>query len=506
MMSGSGSRLKSIIFLWTALSAVGSHQSLAKTVSVLINGGGSPVDNHCDFYRDLDAMASKLKTDEIYTFTDDGQGKSGAPNSVACDAKNNDIEGLYGPVLVRKAPTIAPVTGPATNEALEKKVLELSKSLQCGDTLIWYATDHGEENGTTLWGDSNLDDGTLKGLIDKLKPCVRLEIISDHCFGENRYRALYDKNKKLRPNTCGFTAASGSQTAALNESIAQFKNEPGDLKTLIHGYEKTPRESTPLSLGDTFLRMYWQDHKKTLESSALTSQCLVEKNGIPPKINQSLLDTLKTRLVSNQEDFMKSLNAAPEFQAQLKDKKSSDLIELIRSKQAQKVAAESEVAQAENEIDDIKAQYYFEKMGPSYEELLKLTEQRDQLEAEAANLYSKKAIPLSEAQKNGAALAAVKAKLETLNAEMKQVTPPDSEFTDELKKLATRTPTQNPYTRKDKNSALQNKLEKELTTLRNIRRYNANRDSLNYMIANNDVEAINQYLGILNCEENPIFK
>ena len=206
--------------------------TLGRFKAILINGGGRPATNfqsHLTHVRTLvDFLRANRAADEDLTiFSSDGTDPT-ADLATRADDTVSDAWLLPAPVAHHLRPVQyvdSAVPGftlrPATTEALRHWFETDGRELGRGDTLLFYVTDHGEQNKEdptnntiVLWHES-LSVTQLRELLGQLAPGVRVVMVMSQCFSGSFANASFEPDSDLVAdgNTCGYFASTADRPA-----------------------------------------------------------------------------------------------------------------------------------------------------------------------------------------------------------------------------------------------------------------------------------------------------
>lgn len=297
--------------LWSAsLCSLAGSEACAKPVAILVSGGSRPQSNYLDFVSDLNGMSSSL--DQSWrqsTFFSDGSGAAGgAPN-----ATTDSFLGA-APKLFRIEPRVAALGADLALIRAEiiKKVDEDARTGDQSSPFMLYFTDHGYYDESSkkyrirLWGGADLDEDQLRELIALIPEGHPVYTIHDHCHGAGMFRALRDKNGRLRPGSCGIAAASEPEVASVGQTLARTALElrqkprnppqPLTLASILAGNARSQKlNATPVSTSDQFVEEYFnrlRSQSKIPAEFAESLVCVTEKASAEPVALRGLQDEL----------------------------------------------------------------------------------------------------------------------------------------------------------------------------------------------------------------------
>ena len=346
------------ILLLSPLANAQVQTSMPSQTAIIVSGGQDMEANAPDFIADLDRATAVFSSWNRSTFYADGGDPKGLPNLEKLDADNNPIDPIDGvyPRYTRVLPK-APVTGPASYsniaDQLRKRVSDMEKNSATDSPIVLYFTDHGGLDVKTgkptieLWNDESLTVEQLKSLLSLIPQTHTVEIIDDHCYGGAMAAALFDENGKPRSNACAVSPASaleesingqGWMTVAKElktKSPAELKKFDLDHDGFISAHEVLAAmpllkkmHSLPTSSSDAFAALYLaQVEKEKVDIKAWNdSVCSndLSKDAISKLFSNSLLPLAKEVLNHYRQDLSTSLSAAgldnPASFSDLKDK------------------------------------------------------------------------------------------------------------------------------------------------------------------------------------------
>ena len=206
----------------------------ARTHAVLLNGGGRAATNyqsHLQHVRTLVALlhASGVRRQDITIFSADGADPAAdlATRETPADADlwllpTTGIGAFLRPPVTYVNSVVDGFTlRPARKDALRAWFTHEATGLRDGDTLLFYVTDHGEQNRSdlanntiTLWDDS-ISVAELHELFALLAPGVRTVMLMSQCFsGSFAYTILPAKEDALPAgNLCGYFSSTADRFA-----------------------------------------------------------------------------------------------------------------------------------------------------------------------------------------------------------------------------------------------------------------------------------------------------
>lgn len=340
--------------------------------AILISGGGSAHENHCDFNDDIDRANGILKGWKKVNLVADGDIPNGPPNSLSCNANRRTIPGAE---LVR-AQTEAPINGPAKKAVLVDKLSQIS-NLKDGEPVLLYFTNHGgrkveDKNAKfslSLW-DESLSKEEIQRIIENFKkfhPKNPLIFIHDHCFsGGMMDNYISSQTGEVIPGVCGFSAASQTEYSYTGQSYMRKAEEMLPIGsnnknvTFSNVFDRLKFEgnifSTPTSTSDAFLEKVYQDEKKNLGNlSVSTIFCLQE---IKPTAIDKLTDMLMGVNKLQHNGYLKNQIEDLSAKAKVSVMTSLDKLEsLLLKKQNEVIETEQQVEVAKNVISDAKGSW-----------------------------------------------------------------------------------------------------------------------------------------------------
>jgi hypothetical protein len=272
---------------------------------IIVSGGQEMAANNGDFLADLDRAALALQGWNLSFFYADGGDKTGPPNIIATDAKGNTLttpDGLY-PTFTRGLPDV-PVNGPAELTTIQSQINDVVAKMSAqGDAtspVVLYFTDHGSHDSKTgnseieLWDDQSISVDQMRSMIASIPSTHPVELIDDHCYGAGMSKALYDDQGKLRPNACTVSPAGALETSSTGQSFMAVAQEISDSNVkskefdmdgdgnisaheVIFAMSKLRKmNSLPTSSSDTFAYDYLaklQQTKNSQSPSAAANSC-----------------------------------------------------------------------------------------------------------------------------------------------------------------------------------------------------------------------------------------
>ncbi len=166
--------------------------------TAFIINGSNPKSDDCSFYTDMDNASKTLKNFKCQvTF-----GLKDKRTKNKCSGPGPYEKGKEADYKVKY-------------KVIVKQIEEHAKKLN-GKPFVLYFTDHGgykNNQSTVSLGFNSISvekQRELLKIVQKHSPESKIITINDHCFSGGMIDATFDKNNKLSPlkNTCGFSAAS----------------------------------------------------------------------------------------------------------------------------------------------------------------------------------------------------------------------------------------------------------------------------------------------------------
>ncbi|GIW41462.1 MAG: hypothetical protein KatS3mg076_2039 [Candidatus Binatia bacterium] len=201
--------------------------------AVLVNGGGEPATNYRSHLQHLRSLvelldAAGVPRTHLAVFSADGS-DPGLDLAVRDGGDDDELWLLPRSLRRRLRPQIAYVNSelpgvelrPARKEALRTWFRREGQKLEKGDLLLFYVTDHGEENQEdprnnfiTLWGES-LTVHELRDLLRGLRPGVQVVFLMSQCFSGSFANVIFGNDEDLdpRPGLCGFFSTTADRPA-----------------------------------------------------------------------------------------------------------------------------------------------------------------------------------------------------------------------------------------------------------------------------------------------------
>ncbi len=201
--------------------------------ALLLNGGGRPEVNYQSHLQNVRSLVellhlSGVPSSEITIFSGDGSD----PAADLATRDSDDVPDYWllpqglGHYLRPTTYVNSAVAGfdlqPATKSALQAWFTKQAQQLRAGDTLLFYVTDHGEENKKdlddntiTLWQDDSLSVTELRELLRRVDPGVRVVMLMSQCFGGSFANAIFPADDEESPagNVCGYFATTADRPA-----------------------------------------------------------------------------------------------------------------------------------------------------------------------------------------------------------------------------------------------------------------------------------------------------
>lgn len=204
----------------------------AQTHVVMINGGGAPFMNYQSHMLHVEDLLEILRSsgvdaDSITIFSSDGSDPK-ADLAVREPAKERGFWRLEGTRLARILRPIhyesSEIPGfsllPATHAEISRWFAERGSTLNSGDTLLLYVTDHGEKNPDdvrnntiTLWGEDGLSVDELGEMLDHVEPNVRVVMLMSQCFSGSFAGLAFRKADPPQGNVCGYFSSTAKRPA-----------------------------------------------------------------------------------------------------------------------------------------------------------------------------------------------------------------------------------------------------------------------------------------------------
>lgn len=200
--------------------------------AVLLNGGGRREINFQSHQHHLERlvgllMAEGVQHQNIAVFSADGQDP--AADLATREAPTSPDFWLLpasGAMRLLAPPTVyvdSHLPGfdvhPARKAELQEWFAKQGKRLGAGDTLLFYVTDHGEENKAdltnntiTLWNE-RLSVEELRQLLAQLDPSVRVVMLMSQCFSGSFSNAIGAPNEAPSGSVCGYFSSTADRYA-----------------------------------------------------------------------------------------------------------------------------------------------------------------------------------------------------------------------------------------------------------------------------------------------------
>lgn len=309
----------------------------ANPTAILVSGGDTPSSNYVEFFENITKAHSILPQWNKVNLIADGNKDESIPNGVAVTAFKQQIFDQIGrPQLVHYTPKTGMV-GPAKIGAIVRQIEKQLKKMDAKEPLFLYFSDHGDKNGCfSLWGEVLCPD-QLRSILSGIPSTRPVILVHDHCFSGAMLEAIWDKNRNLRRNVCGFSIASSDEMGFVsdlfmqlapkiveNKDPAYWKNRDltgdgyysfGDIFRAIDLFGMT--SSTPVQSSDLFAKKY-------LEKISRANADWAERNRFSPLINcgqerqniESLIPRLNATLRNNAQALIKAKLATLETDLQ----------------------------------------------------------------------------------------------------------------------------------------------------------------------------------------------
>jgi thiol-disulfide isomerase/thioredoxin len=206
--------------------------TLGQFKAVLINGGGKPAMNFQSHLTHVRTLVDFLRVNgvgdaDITIFS--GDGTDPAADLATRDTDTEPDAWLLPPSLAHALRPVhyidSAVPGftlrPATRDALRAWFASEGRELAPGDTLLFYVTDHGEQNKQdltnntiVLWHDS-LSVTQLRELFAQLDPGVRVVMLMSQCFSGSFANVVTEPDGGFDSSgkTCGYFASTADRPA-----------------------------------------------------------------------------------------------------------------------------------------------------------------------------------------------------------------------------------------------------------------------------------------------------
>jgi thiol-disulfide isomerase/thioredoxin len=200
--------------------------------AVLINGGGKPAINFQSHLTHVRALVDLLRADgvpaqDIAIFSGDGDDPAADLATRADQADPNwwllppNVAHQLRPVRYIDSSIDGFTLHPATKDALRAWFASDGHAMRAGDTLLFYVTDHGEQNKQdltnntiVLWHDS-LNVSELRDLLATLAPGVRVVMLMSQCFSGSFANTMLPADGALNASgqVCGYFASTADRPA-----------------------------------------------------------------------------------------------------------------------------------------------------------------------------------------------------------------------------------------------------------------------------------------------------
>jgi hypothetical protein len=519
--------------LFSLLLTVSAQAATPLPTVIMVSGGDDMVSNDSDFIADIDRGSSVFGTFKKSVFYADGGDLSGPPNMIT-----PEVDVVY-PKFERDLPK-TPVTGAAEYLSIRDQIKKIANEMQAAsDTdspIVLYFTDHGSfdmksHQGTIeLWNNVSMTEEQLRDLLSLIPDTHRVEVINDHCYGAKMADAFLNDSTHPRTNTCEVAAGSALELTSTGQGWMKTAKTMQDMKPAQlqkydldgDGYisarevvsamnDLNKMDSLPTTSSDTFAGRYLAKAQMAKPALGLTesTQCLDPQSAISQLIDNSLKPVMKAMLDRYTADLSVALVAAnlPSTLSlqDLQKKIAQQKADLIKKMKIREDTGE--------DFGKAESAYIKFKMGKSrfqdYDNLV------DQISSYEYSLDT----ATSDAEKNDFLLKLqdVQKKIVPYSTQANSIyaaidednSHPDPGFAKFIQKKSE--DTSEDFTnsvvgdylsaRKDVDSANDTlrpllRISRDLTTL----------TALKNMSACGDTTAMNEYLGLLACENTPIFK
>jgi hypothetical protein len=505
--------------------------------AIIVSGGVDMGSNMTDFVADLDRGESVFHTFNRTFFYADGGTLAGAPNIADEDNGGNYLNpdhGIY-PRFRRLLPKVA-VTGSADFVTIQDQIIKsLSEMKSSGDAsspIVLYFTDHGGfdissgEATISLWNNESMTEDQLKALIDLVPDSHTVEIINDHCYGAHMADAFLNNTAHPRANTCAVSAGSHLEMTSTQQGWMETAKAMQDLPPaqqkkydLDHDGNISAREvinamtdlnkmtSLPTTSSDTFASRYLAKAQKKNPTLGQTDsiRCIDPKDAITQLVDNSLKPVLKSMLDRYSDDLSVALTAA----GLPTNISLQDLQRKIASRKAILTKKINESDRVGEQLGNATRAYVASKLGRKFKDYNDAVASVDQIETSLD-------VATTDADKKQllANLQTAQKKLEPLDVQVNAIWTSASEGNDPgfpkfIRKMSGINP--NEYSNEiiSDDAEASKEVDGATDALRPLVRLSRDMTTLTAlknMTACGDSTALNEYLGLLACENTPIFK
>lgn len=184
-------------------------KSCTGATAFIVNGSPASSDN-CDFYNDMDRASKALHNFPCQVSFGPKKGRT----TYSCKGEKGSFQA--GKKSDYKA----------SFPILKKQVLEHAKKLK-GKPFVIYFTDHGghsDGESDVSIGDESMsvaDQRELLEIVSKHSPESKIITINDHCYSGGMLDSAYENQNIVKPikNTCGFSSSTRHEVAYTDESF-----------------------------------------------------------------------------------------------------------------------------------------------------------------------------------------------------------------------------------------------------------------------------------------------
>lgn len=226
-----------MLFLLLLLASAHAEEACTGPQAVMVSG----LTDNCDFIQDLDratfTFGESFGCQQVLM----GEGKLtqlNYPRNFCSDEYKPHPMGTPPPMHPSVRWGSRSVDGGGNKKDLEAAIGRAAVRLGANQPFLLYFTDHGGTNGNDDRNSSNvvmqdknsLSPGELRTMLDKVPAGAPVTLINDHCHSAGMLHALFGSDGRPRDNACGAAAAHANEYSYSGQSMMDFatrlKNDP----------------------------------------------------------------------------------------------------------------------------------------------------------------------------------------------------------------------------------------------------------------------------------------